>query len=255
MHKRSLPSLPVKFTLEEAAELIQDELDENNWGEIEVPTPELELVPYYVFQYDSYSEVEEEGTKIRNVDEAKQGSSSINAATNQLDDVIAEICPPELIQSEFIDPKDVKVNVKEPRFTMDEAKGSAQIKIAAHEKVPRANVHISGLRLVYFPFWQYKVELDEENTLKIRINGITGEFENEESGIPYQGKTKTELLHETVSDLQNPGGWGEYLSNFIKDIFLLLRPSQEHPNRWLMIFILILIALFLLGLGFIKLPA
>ncbi len=255
MHKRTLPSLPVKFPLDEANALIQDELDANNWGEIEVPKPALELVPYYVFQYDSYSEAEEEGTKIRNVDEAQQGISSVNAVTNKLDDVMAELCPPELIQQEFTDPKDVKViNVKEPRFTLDEAKGSAQIKIAAHEKVARSNVHISGMRLVYVPFWEYRIEFDEDNKLKTRVNAVTGEFENEESGIPYQGKSKTELLRETVSDLQTPGGWAEYVGNFARDFVLLLQPSKEHPNRWLMVVILVIIALFLLGLGFVKFP-
>lgn len=255
MSKRSLPSLPVKFPLDEANTLIQDELDANNWGEIEVPKPALELIPYYVFQYDSYSEAEEEGTKIRNVEEAQQGISSVNAVTNKLDDVMAELCPPELIQQEFTDPKDVKtINVKEPRFTLEEAKGSAQIKIAAHEKVPRSNVHISGMRLVYIPFWEYRIEFDEDNKLKTRINAVTGEFENEESGIPYQGKSKTELLRETVSDLQSPSGWAEYVGNFARDFILLLQPSKEHPNRWLMIIILVLIALFLLGLGFVKLP-
>lgn len=254
MHKRSLPSLPVKFPLDEANALIQDELDANNWGEIEVPKPELELVPYYVFQYDSYSEAEEEGTKIRNVDEAQQGISGVNAVTNKLDDVIAELCPPELIQNEFSDPKDVKVNVKEPRFTLEEAKASSQIKIAAHEKVARSNVHILGMKLVYFPFWEYRITFDEDNKLKTRINAITGEFENEESGIQYQGKSKTELLRETVSDLQSPGGWSEYVGNFVRDFILLLQPSKEHPNRWLMIAILVLIAIFLLVLGFVKLP-
>jgi len=254
MSKHSIPSLPVKFPLDEANALIQDELDANNWGEIEVSKPALELVPFYIFQYDSYSEAEEEGTKIRNVNEAQQGVSSVNAITNKLDDVIAELCPPELIQSEFSDPKDVKVNVKEPRFTLEEAKGSAQIKIAAHEKVPRSNVHISGVRLVYIPFWEYRIEFDEDNKLKTRVNAITGEFENEDSGIQYQGKSKTELLRETVSDLQSPSGWAEYVGNFVRDFVLLLQPTKEHPNRWLMVLILVVIALFLFGLGFVKFP-
>ncbi|MEK6970502.1 MAG: hypothetical protein AABW68_02290 [archaeon] len=254
MSKRLLPSLPVKFLLDEANALILDELDAANWGEIDVPKPLLELVPYYVFQYDSYSEVEEEGTKIRNVDVSVQGVSSVNAVSNALDDVVAELCPPELIRGEFTDPKDVSVNVKEPRFSLEEAKSSSQIKIAAHEKVPRSNVHILGMRLVYIPFWEYGIELEVDNRIRIRVNAVTGEFEGEESGIPYQGKTKTELVKETLSDLQHPSGWADYIVHFGRDLVSLFRLDKEHPNRGVMVVILLIIAFFLLVLGFVKFP-
>ncbi len=253
MAKHILPSLPVKFSLSEANETIGEELVNNNW-EIETPVPVLELVPYYIFQYDSFSEAEEAVTKTRKVDASSQGISSLNAVTNKLDDVISEMSPPELIQSEFSDPKDVKINVREPRLSLDEAKAVAQIKIAAQEHVARANVHIAGIRLVYVPYWVYQMDLDEDTHVKIRMNAVDGEYEDEESGIPFQGKTKSQLLRETVSDLQHPSGWVEYFSNFIKDFFLLFRPSQEHPNRWVMVLLLIVIALALLALGFVKLP-
>ncbi len=254
MSKLELPSLPVKVKLEEAKDLVQEELDANNWGEIDVPAPEMEMVPYYVFHFDSYSELEEEKSKIRNVDEANKGASSLNAVKNSLDEVIAEIANPDIIQDRFEEPQKIKVIVKNPRFTLDEAKGAAQIKIAAQEKVPRTNVHISGMRLVYVPFWVYKIELDEDNEVKLRINAVSGEFEGEESGIPYQGSTATELAKETLSDLRNPEGWATFIGNLVNDVILLFQPQKEHPNRWLMIIILAIIALVLLGMGFVKWP-
>lgn len=254
MTKLDLPCLPLKVKADEVKDLVQEELDENNWGEIEVPTPEIELIPYYVFSFDSYSEVEEEKSKIRNVEESTQGMSSLNAVKNTLDEVIAEMSPPEVVQNGFDVPPKITAAPKNPRFSLEEAKGAAQIKIAAQEKVPRANVHISGMRLVYVPFWVYTITLDEDNEIKLRINGFSGEFEGEESGVPYQGSTATELARETLSDLRNPEGWAEFLGNLIKDAILLFQPQKEHPNRRMMILILILIALFLLALGFIKLP-
>jgi hypothetical protein len=254
MAKLDLPCLPLKVKADEVKDLVQEELDENNWGEIDVPAPEIELIPYYVFSFDSFSEVEEEKSKIRNVEENSQGTSSLNAVKNSLDEVIAEMVNPDGIQTTFEEPSKTKVNVKNPRFTLDEAKGVAQIKIAAQEKVPKLNVHIHGMRLVYVPFWVYKLELDEDNEVKLRINAFSGEFEGEESGIPYQGSSATELAKETLSDLRSPQGWVDFFAGWVKDLALLFQPQKEHPNRWMMILVLILIALFLLALGFINLP-
>ncbi len=255
MEKFELPSLPLKVSLEEITQLVQDELDANNWGEIPVPIPEIELIPYYVFQFDSFSEAEEEGTKIRSVDESTQGINSLNAVKNELDEVIAEMASPEVMLSVFEVPSKIKAFVKNPRFSLDEAKGAAQIKIAAQEKVARGNVHITGMHLVYVPFWVCKITLDEDNQIKLRINGMSGEFEGEESGIPYQGSTATELAKETLSDLQSPQGWVEHASGLAHDIILLFQPSKEHPNRWMAILVLVVIALVLFGIGFITWPA
>jgi len=254
MSKLELPSLSLKVKVEEVKDLVQDELNANNWDDIQVPAPELELVPYYVFHYDSYSETEEEKSKIRNVHESVQGTSSLNAVKNSLDDVIAEMVNPDMIQPFFEEPAKTKVTAKNPRFSLDEAKGAAQIKIAAQEKVPRGNVHVSGMRLVYIPFWVYKIILDEDNDVKLRINAVSGEFEGEESGIPYQGSTATELAKETISDLRSAEGWSSFVGNLVNDFLLLFQPNKEHPNRWMMILILLLIALFLLALGFVNLP-
>ncbi len=254
MHKRELPCLPLKVSLEEVKQLVQDELDENNWGEVEVPSPEIELVPYYVFHFDAFSESEEEKSKIRNVEETVKGTNSLNAVQNTLDEVIAEMAPPEMIQPAFEEPPKCAVNARPPRFSLEEAKNVAQIKVAAQEKVPKANVHISGMQLVYVPFWIFSITLDEDNAVKLRVNGVSGEFEGEESGVPYQGSTATELAKETLSDLQSPSGWIEYIQTFLHHVILLFQPSKEHPNRWMIILILVLIAAFLLLLGFIKWP-
>ncbi len=254
MAKLEIPALPLKVKVEEANELVQEELDANNWGEVEIPLPELELISYYVFNYDSFSEAEEEGTKIRNVNEASKGTSSLNAIKNELDEVIAEMVHPEIITQSFAEPPKVKVSVKNPRFTLEEAKGAAQIKIAAQEHVARANVHVHGMYLVYVPFWVYKITLDEDNDIKLRINAFSGEFEGEETGMPYQGSTATELAKETLSNLRTAEGWTTFISGWINDFALLFQPGKEHPNKWLIIFILIVVALFLLALGFINLP-
>ncbi len=251
----TIPHLPIKLLVEEASEIILEELDENNWGDIEVPVPSIEMIPYYVFHFDSFSETEEEGTKIRNVEESVKGVSSLNAVKNALDDITAELVSPETIHKEITDPKGVKIEVKEPRFGLDDAKGSAQIKIAAQEKVPRGNVHILGMRLVYVPFWIFKLQFDEETSVKVRINAFSGEFEGDETGIPYQGQSKTQLLKETVGELQTAEGWSEYLQNFFRDLLSLFTPgSTQVGNKWVIYAILIVIAIVLLGIGFVKLP-
>jgi hypothetical protein len=214
----------------------------------------LELTPYYAFTFDTFSEEEEKDTKIKNVAENNHGKSSLNAVKDELDDVVAELVEPEVLQDEFSIANTITVEQKKPRFPVEDAKSIAQIKIAAQEHVPRANVHISGMQLVYVPFWIFKIELEEENEVKLRINGFTGEFENE-NPIDYRGHSPSELVGETLSDLRSPSNWIDYAVSIVKDVVnMVLKPDAEHPNRRLVIVILIIIALILLLIGFIKLP-
>ncbi len=194
------------------------------------------------------------------------GKSALNAVQNSLDDVIIELLEPELILPEFQMDDKISVRAKRPRFNEADAKAAAQIKIASQEKVPKNNVQIGGMQLVYVPFWVFAVELEEDNTITLRLNAVSGEFEEEEGEsaegeeereegpIPYRGKTKSELVGETLHELQSPSGWFAYLKQFAENVILLLTPNKEHPNRWLTILILIIIALVLLGVGFIQLP-
>ncbi len=247
-------SLPLKVGIEEAKDIVWNELEANKWDLEDIPNPTSELVPFYVFHYDSFTETEEEQTKSKNVAESSQGESSLNAITNMLDEVVPELAPPEMVKAEFSVGKNVQVNVKNPRFSLEEAKTNAQIKIAAHEKVPKSNVHISGMRLVYVPYWSFALDLDEETSVRLKINAVSGEFENGESGIPYRGQTRGELLEETIHDLKNPKDWSGYLESFARDVVLLFQHGKEHPNRRLIILVLIIIAIILLGIGFVKLP-
>ncbi|QQR92882.1 MAG: hypothetical protein IPJ89_01395 [Candidatus Iainarchaeum archaeon] len=247
-------SLPLNIKLEEVQAMVEEELGEQAWKDAQIKSTKLELCPYYTFVFDTYSEEEESNTKIKNVAENVHGKSSLNAVKNELDEVIAEMVDPETIQAEFSVANTVTVEQKKPRFPAEDAKSVAQIKIAAQEHVPRANVHISGLQLVYVPFWVAKVELEEENEVKLRINGFTGEFENE-NPVEYRGKSPTELVGETLSDLRSPSNWVEYIISILKDIGdVILKPDAEHPNRRMVIFILIVIAIILLAIGFVKLP-
>lgn len=247
-------SLPLNIKLEEVQEMVEEELGEQAWKDAEIKSTKLELCPYYTFVFDTYSEEEEANTKIKNVAESNHGRSSLNALKNELDEVIAEMVDPETIQSEFSVANSVTVEQKKPRFTAEDAKNIAQIKIAAQEHVPRGNVHISGLQLVYVPFWIAKVELEEENEIKLRINGFTGEFENE-NPVEYRGKSTGELVGETLSDLRSPSNWVDYTVSIFKDMgMVILKPDDEHPNRRMVIFILIVVAIILLAIGFVKLP-
>ncbi len=246
-------SLPLNIQLVEAQQLVEEEVGEQAWKDAEVLSNKLELTPYYVFVFDTYSEEEEKDTKIKNVSESNHGKSSLNAVKNELDDVAAEMVEPELVQGEFSIANNITVEQKKPHFAAEEAKNIAQIKIAAQEHVPRANVHISGLQLVYIPFWIITVQLEEGNESKLRINGFTGEFENE-NPVDYRGKTVPELAGETLSDLRSPSNWVDYTISILKDIATVLHPNSEHPNRRMVIIILIIIAILLLAIGFVKLP-
>jgi hypothetical protein len=252
----AVPVMPLRVSKEDASESVADELSSNAWHETETPAPIIELVPFYYFNYDVYIETKDEESHSQSVTDARSGKGCVNAIKNVLDDVCAELINPELVEQTFESEEEQEVKVRKPLFESGEAKESIQIKVAAKEGVPKNNVLLSGIKLVFVPFWVFNVQLEEDNKEKIelRMNGINGSFDHEESPVPYRGKTKTELVSETVQDLKSPANWVSYFSQTIRGFLEMLNPNQPHPNRWMLIFLLVLVVLFLIGIGFIKFP-
>lgn len=251
--KEKIPHLPLAVSKDEAIETIREELEGNEWLDIEIPVPTLLLTPYYLFHYDFYTEEETE-SKTKNVEESTEGVSALNAAANTLEPEIGELAELEKIIDTFVPPKGITWKARTPRFEKDEAKGIAQIRIAAQEKVPRGNVHITGVILLYVPNWIFSVELDGES-LTLRLNAVSGELEGAGEVIPYHGKTRTQVFRETISDLRDPESWGQYVGELFHDFWHTIHPGKDNPaNYWMIIFLLILVALILLAIGFIPLP-
>lgn len=250
----ALPVMPLGVSKEEAIETASDELDSNGWGEAELGKPVLELVPFYFFHFDAYIESISEETKSNAVTNVHNGTGCLNSLKNELDDVCSELINPELIQQSFEIGEKQEVKTRSPLFDESEIKEAVRIKIAAKENVPKNNVHLAGVKLVYVPFWVFSVQLNEEK-LELRINGLSGSFDShDESPVPYRERTKRELLSETIGDLRSPKNWFSYAGGLLKSFFSMLNPNKPHPDRWMLIFILVLIVLFLIGMGFIDLP-
>ncbi|MEK6821042.1 MAG: hypothetical protein AABY11_01425 [archaeon] len=247
-----LVHVAVKINLAEAVEIIHEELDANEWGNIVVENPLLEFVPFFYFHYHSFVESTDEN-KTKNVEESTEGISCVNAVSSALDDAAAENISPESLLKSFIPIEKAVFKIKEPRLNGEEARAIAQIKIAAQEHVPKVNVLISGMRLVYLPSWIFKVELDEE-PLTLRMSAFSGELD-EGAEIPYRGKSHGEVLKETLSDLKSPSGWIDYFREWLTHVVLVFQPHKEHPNRLGVVVVLVFILLVLLAIGFIQWPS
>lgn len=249
-----MPHLPPVLSLEEAISLVEDELAANEWHDVEVPKPTLEFVPYFIFHFDFFVESQdsEEGRKgARHVEESVEGVSALNAVTNKLEGEVADRLELEQVAEEYTHPKNVHVTIKQPRFEKEEVKPSVQIKIAAQEQVPRGHVHISGLMLVYFPFWRLTVDLDGETT-SLRMDAVAGELEGAGEIIPFRGKTRGEVFKETLSDLRSAWNWVQYTRELFHDVWATLNPNAPNPaNYWLIIYFLVAIILILLAIGLI----
>lgn len=247
------PALSVSFSLEDTVELIESTIKAKHWSQFEVADVKLLYKPYFVFNYDTFSEesagpeTEEAATtggKV--VTGTESGKAALDAISNALDDYAASLFDsPGVKLTNKIDHK-YPYEVQRPlvRHT-PEIQKIIQVKMAAKLQLPKDNVIITGVEMVYVPFWVAYVAVAEGN-YRLDINAVTGEILNEQE-VPEREKTWLEVTSETFEDLKRPGAWLEYSKQVGTGLFsgILSLPVFDtlRENRKLQIIILLIIAL------------
>lgn len=241
-------SFPVKFSDKEVRELITGLIEEQGWEEFEIKKPELWFFPYWIFNYNSFSEPVDE-TGVKTTQEGQQGISAMHGQSSELEDSVGELF--NALESEMIS-KPVVEHFKVVRFRIQrpEAGRLVQLKIASRLGIDSENIVVSGLKPVFVPVWVCSASF-EGNEMEFQVGAVEGALLSDEE-VPYRGKTTSDLAGETLSDLKSPGNWIKYFVDMIKGIigfFWSVGVGNEEQKgilrnrgvRWLILVIIVLL--------------
>lgn len=241
------PAFSIAFSVEDTVGLIESMIKSKHWTDFEVAEVKLVYIPFWIFNYDAYVEGPTEGQEAAAVSDHVSGKMALNAYTNELDENVHFLYESADVKLEQKPTKDYPFEIQRPKVREREAREIAAVRIAAKISVPKENVIISGLEMVYLPMWFAWVTV-AEGTYKLQINAVGGEILNEEQ-VPERERGWLEVTSETLEELKQPGAWVEYTSEIGRGIFsfitqnpLVLSAIEKlKADRRLQIIVLIII--------------
>lgn len=212
------PAVPVSFSLEEAAKVIEKSLRKKNWRNFEKGEIRLALVPYYVFYYDAaFGEEGKPGRK------TERGRLALNAETAELGKEIAEEIPEEESLAKEYPDDSYPFSAGKALISKKEAEKIALLKTASMVGTTRENIVLSGMQLVYYPTWNVFVTVAEEN-YELDISAVSGKIFGEER-VPEREKGFVEITKETLNELKEPGAWLKYSKEVTGTVGKTIRKS------------------------------
>lgn len=249
-------ALELGFSAEEVLDEIKSLLKSKHWSKTDKPELTLSYIPYYVFRYVSYTEEsDEESKKPAVVTETNQGTFVLDGITGELETEFSDnLQNPTLVPFEkSTEESEFDIDIEKPKVSNKEAEKIALLQTAKNLGLPKKNVEITSLKLVYVPVWIASVSIPEGD-FELEYSGVDGELLSEDT-IPEREKARGELAGEAVGELTSPSKWGEYFSNLVKDIYESehLRSIGKfliHDTRGRIILTIIIVYLILRLLGF-----
>lgn len=272
-------ALRLGFTMEDVKSEIESMLKAKHWSSKGMDlAPTLVYIPHYVFHYSAFSEddvseggdggedeieegeiVSKKGGKASKavVSDIQHGTYSIDAASGELETDLGEYFETADL-GPFEEPGEeasFERDTQKPKLSFKEAERLAQLKTAKELGVPKNNVEVSSMRLVYFPIWRVSVSV-AKGEFDVDFSGVDGEVLSDED-IPERDKGHGELAGEAVSELSSPNKWVENFGNLVRDIYESeqLRAVGKfflHDKVGRIILLLFVLALVLVFLGWIR---
>lgn len=163
---------------------------------------EMKLIyfPFWVFNYHTYT--------------GESGKGAIDALDGALAQDIAALARfPRRT-------REVEAQVFSPAISEDEAKEVAKAKIVHKLGVGKEDVVISGLQLIYVPFWHVTVLLGKKTHVLI-INAVSGQIV--QGDIPERPRGWEDAFSDALAMMLSPEGWKE----FLKETGLMLREGAK----------------------------
>jgi hypothetical protein len=196
------PVIPVSFTLENAAGLVEQALKKKNWQNFEKGDIKLVLAPFFIFRYDAA--IGEAGKPSR---ETRQCRLAMNGETAELAEGIAEAVPEDSSLLKEL-PDEYPLAVRKPIFSRKEAEKIALLKTASFLGTSRENIVLSAFREIYYPMWIVFATVAGQ-AYEFEISAVNGKLLGEEK-VPEREKGFVELTRETLEELKEPGAWLRY---------------------------------------------
>ncbi len=240
------PSLPISVEVDKARELAEKALRERNWKDFSIEAAKLIFVPYYFFEYNTYSEKEREGEKV--VSGVERGKLVLNPETTEIMEGIAEQLPEEKALVHEI-PDGLEFEAKKPALKEKDAENICRLKTAEKLGKPIEKVSVMNVGLFYVPLWELGVKLREEQ-LSLYVSAVNGSVLEEES-IPYREKTAAEITRETLQELREPKAWVQYSKELLQLITKRKKGGEKSDmlgtirqnKTWLITIILVIVLL------------
>ncbi len=228
--KLDKPALPISVQKEELLEQIREAIFEKNWREEDIGLSDFALlyVPFFVFNYEAFSESKTEESETPIVAETQNGRMALNAFDSELDEEIAALFEEEELNLEKKTPKEYAFELQKTRLKDEEARQIAQVKMAAQLSLGKGNVIISALELVYVPFWIGSATVGGQE-YRLEANAVSGELVGLEE-LPERGKGVGELTKETIFELKDPVAWVKYSVSIVIDVAKWIWNSA--PVKW-----------------------
>ena len=204
------PSLPISVDEEKAKQLVEQALKKRNWKEVSIEETKLVLVPYYLFDYVSYSEKEHHGEQV--VEEVEKGRLVINPETMEVMQGIADSLDESSLTNEISSHEEFEI--RKPKLKGKNAEKICQLKTAQLLERPAEKVMVEKVKLFYIPLWEIKAKFHNQEALLL----VSAVSENvlEEEKLPFREKTNADIVNETLEELQNPKAWVRYTKELIE---------------------------------------
>lgn len=243
-------AFPLSFTVEELTAFVEGLVKEKDWREFKVGEISLSYKPFYFFNFTSFTELKDEESGMMTVSGSESGKMVFDAESGELNEELSYLIEENSPTSSVKPPQGYPCETIPPAFSIQEVKKIAGLKLAEKLSLPKDNVEVSGVRLVFVPVWIAFITVSQ-GTFKIEVNAVDGSLMREEQ-VPFREKGFLELTGETLQELKQPGKWLEYSKGIAGSVY---HSSLLHSigkaimqNYWLQIAIIIfLIVLIILA--------
>ena len=199
------PSLPISIDGGKARESVEAAISQRNWKEFSVNLAKLILVPYYFFEYSTYTEEEKGSEKI--VAGVERGRLVFNPETSEVVEGISDSMPKEGEMIHSIENIE-ELEVRKTGLEGGKAEKLCQLKTAEKLGKPLNKIIVENTSLFYVPLWELNAEIDGQEIV-LHVGAADGSILEEEK-LPFREKTATELAKEAFEELKSPKAWLAY---------------------------------------------
>lgn len=195
------PALQLRYTLKDTLGIVERVLKERHWKKFDIESISLVYVPHWFFNFDVYEEAEGRS-------QTYASQMAVDAVTGKLNPLIIQIMTNIPTKREREPKHGIEFEAWKPSIQKEEVKNIAVIKVAGQMQLPRESITVSGVNLLYVPYWQVWVRLPS-GTKRIDLDAISGSPQNI-ANVPERERGQLEVTMEMLQELTTPAGWVDY---------------------------------------------
>jgi len=226
------PALPVRFSSKDAVVKLRETLKKKGWAVSKPECTKIIYRPFWIFYYEIFS-----SKKNGEVKHLSSGNMLLDAQNNTFTETEAidlGNTTNTLEKPEF----KIEIEVQKPSLRKEGAEKIAKLNLASKFKTSVDNIALTNLKMLYFPIWNAKVELDEK-THNFLLNASTGKMIGS-TQTPQKPQSVSEIAGETLSELKDPSAWITYTKEIISDAINFFSKSI-----WRIVILILIIAIIL----------